>query len=88
VIFGTQDDAGPDDVVLALGNTKATPHAFGCTCCLPRTAAAQALGQLFLARARGEMGFFRRVIAAPEDAASVRAAVTDDVLVAARFRLD
>ncbi|MDE2573876.1 MAG: hypothetical protein KGL55_01045, partial [Rhodospirillales bacterium] len=60
----------------------------GCACCLPRHGAAAALGALFLARARGEVPFFRRVLAVVRDAAAVRAALAGDVVTAARFRLD
>lgn len=63
-------------------------HRIGCVCCVPRGAAAEALGRLFLARARGEVGFFRRVVVSVADAASVREAVLADRLVAGRYRLD
>lgn len=67
-----------------------TGHAFGCACCLPRGAVAAALSALFQARARGEVTFFREVLALPLDAAgedAVRLALAEDVFVAARFRL-
>ncbi len=63
-------------------------HRIGCVCCVPRGAAAEALGRLFLARARGEVGFFRRVVVCVADAAAVREAVLGDRLVAGRYRLD
>ena len=64
-------------------------HAAGCACCLPRNAAAQALGALFLQRARGEVPFFRQVLAVvgPGDAEGLAAALEADPLVSARFRL-
>jgi hypothetical protein len=67
----------------------AAGHAIGCACCTPRGPAAEALGALFLARARGSVGFFRRVIAvtSPAGEAAVRAAIGSDPLVSARFRL-
>jgi hypothetical protein len=64
-------------------------HPIGCACCLPRSAAAQALGRLFLRRARGEVAWFDRVQLVAQTASgrdAVTAALTDDVLVAARFR--
>ena len=77
----------PDDAVLP----RAAPefgHVPGCACCRPRSRVAAELGRMFLARARGEVPFFRRVVADAADAAAVRAALAGDVLVAARFRLE
>jgi hypothetical protein len=65
-------------------------HAPGCTCCLPRGAAARALGRLFLRRARGDVAPFTAVAVRARGAAgaaAVAAAVTSDVLARARFRL-
>jgi hypothetical protein len=66
----------------------APSHAAGCLCCQPRNAAAQALGALFLRRARGEVGWFRGVLAVvgPVEAAMVHAALEADPLTSARFR--
>jgi hypothetical protein len=67
-----------------------TAHAIGCACCLPRGPASVALGRLFLARARGEAPLFDTVVAvisSPAAAAAVRAALADDVVTRARFRL-
>ncbi len=64
-------------------------HVVGCACCLPRGPVAAALSRLFQARARGEVAFFRLVLALPvgaAGAAAVRAALAEDVFVAARFR--
>ena len=63
-------------------------HPLGCACCQPRNAAAQALGALFLRRARGEVGWFSQVLAAvgPDEAAMVHAALDADPLTLARFR--
>jgi hypothetical protein len=64
-------------------------HPTGCACCAPRGPAAEALGRLFLQRARGG-ALFRKVIAVvsgPDGAAAVRAALAEDPLVSARFRL-
>jgi hypothetical protein len=68
----------------------ATRHALGCACCPPRGPVAQALGRLFLARARGEAALFDTVVAVthtPAGEAAVRAALDQDVVTRARFRL-
>ncbi len=68
----------------------ATAHLPGCACCLPRGPVAVALGRLFLARARGEVPFFDTVVAVVQGEAgakAVRAALQDDVVTRARFRL-
>lgn len=68
----------------------AAGHVAGCACCQPRNAAAQALGALFLRRARGEIGWFRSVLAVvgPAEAAMVRGALDADPLTLAYFRPD
>jgi hypothetical protein len=64
-------------------------HALACACCVPRGPAAEALGRLFLARARGEVAWFRSVavLATAGGEAAVRAALAEDRIAAARFRL-
>jgi hypothetical protein len=64
-------------------------HAPGCACCVPRGPVAEALGRLFIARARGEVAWFRAVAVAatPAGEAAVRAALADDQLCAGRFRV-
>ncbi len=65
-------------------------HTFGCACCVPRSDAGRALGRLFLARARGEVAAFGRVVAVTTSEAgraAVEAAVAGDVVASARFRL-
>ena len=65
-------------------------HPAGCACCSPRGPVPETLGRLFVARARGETAFFRAVVAVvatPAGEAAVRAALTDDQVAAARFRL-
>jgi hypothetical protein len=64
-------------------------HAAGCACCVPRAPAAQAVGRLFLARARGEVAWFRSVavLATPAGEAAVRAALAGDQVSSGRFRL-
>ncbi len=93
VLIGRERDAEPEDVLLAEGGAgwaRADGHPAGCACCVPRGAVAADLARLFLARARGEVPFFRRVVAVPDGGAgtdAVRAALRDDPFVSARFRL-
>src|SRR6185312_16438294 len=89
VVFGAAALAGPRDALLldagvavdaAAGAVARLPaaaagHRIGCACCQPRGAAAEALGRLFLARARGEVRFFRRVVVSVADVSAVRAAI-------------
>src|SRR5271163_4734610 len=42
---------------------RVTTHPIGCICCAPRGPVVEALGRLFLARARGEVPWFRSVVA-------------------------
>jgi hypothetical protein len=105
VRFGAVEDAGLGDALLIEGDTPADrpaaarftlpiripAHPLGCLCCAPRGPVAEALGRLFLARARGELPWFRSVIAVTCSAAggdAVRAALATDVVTTARFRLD
>jgi hypothetical protein len=70
---------------------SAEPHPAGCLCCTPRGPVADALGRLFLARARGETLFFRLVVAITEDArgrAAICSALKQDAFVSARYRLE
>lgn len=64
-------------------------HPPDCVCCLPRSGAAIALGTLFRLRATTADAPFRAVLAivGPVNEAAVRAALTDDPVAAARFRL-
>ncbi len=80
----------PAGVAAARFMVSAGGHAIGCACCVPRSDAARALGRLFLARARGEVAAFRRVVAVTTSEAgraAVKAAVAGDVVASARFRL-
>ena len=101
VRFGNLADANDGDALLLPPNVpppagwpaEAMPggapgHAAGCACCQPRNAAAQALAALFLRRARGEVGWFRQVLAvtSPTETAMVYAALETDPLTMARFR--
>jgi hypothetical protein len=105
VRFGAAEDAGPEDALLIEGDAPADrpaiarftlpirvpSHPPGCICCAPRGPVAEALGRLFLARARGEISWFRSVVAVTRSAAgadAVRAALAADVVTTARFRQD
>lgn len=86
----TAAEAAPVTAPVARFALPATSHRLGCACCLPRGPAAQAFGRLFLARARGEVPPFDSVVAVTRSAAgraAVFAALEDDVLTQARFRL-
>lgn len=101
VVFGSLDDAGPDDALLIDGDAPApegrvvarlaandAPHlAAGCLCCVPRSQAGSALASLFLARGRGDVAYFRRVVAVTDDRATILAALDDDILASGWFRL-
>ena len=84
----------PDEALFAVppaAEGRLDGHAAACACCPTRDPVAQALALLFQARARGETGFFRRVVAlAPEPAraASLARALAEDPLVRFVFRLD
>ena len=73
-----------------LQRQPAPSHASDCACCLPRGAVGRQLAALFMARARGTTGFFRRVVVATSDPAAqaaVREAVAHDPLASACFRM-
>lgn len=101
VVFGTLAEARPDDALLLDVAVPAPPgrvvgrvgaaallHAAGCNCCVSRDGVAQAMGALFVARARGEVAPFPRLLVAldPAGAAAARAALAGDRLVAGRYR--
>ena len=65
-------------------------HAAACACCGGRAPAATALDRLFQARVRGQCPWFDRVVAlaeTPEARAAIAAALMEDAVTAARFRL-
>ena len=62
-------------------------HSIGCNCCGGRDQAALALAGLFMARARGEVEYFSRVVGDVGDVSLVRAVLEHDLFVRARFRL-
>jgi hypothetical protein len=77
-------------VPIARFSLPASPHALGCACCQPRGPVSVALARLFLARARGEVPLFDRVVAVTHSAAgraAVHAALDADIVTRARFRL-
>jgi hypothetical protein len=105
VRFGSGEAAGQGEALLIEGDAAAPDghavarfklapgligHPFGCACCTPRGPVAEALGRLFLARALGEVAFFRSVVAVvatQAGEAAVRAALAEDQVSAGRFRL-
>jgi hypothetical protein len=105
VRFGSAVTAGPHDALLVEGEALVPAghavarfrvsiglpgHRLGCPCCTPRGPVAEALGRLFLARARAEAAFFNAVVAVvatPAGEASVRAALAEDQLSEGRFLL-
>jgi hypothetical protein len=100
VVFGEIGDAGPDDALLIDGGAEAPEgrvvvrlaaevqpaHVKGCVCCVPRSAAGSALAGLFLSRGRGEVPFFRRVVAVTPDRQAVLDAIENDMLASGWFR--
>jgi hypothetical protein len=83
------DQPAPDGAVVARFAAGIGRHGANCACCVARGAVAEALGRLFLARAKGEVGFFRAVAVVCGEAgrAEVLAALAADPVVSARFRL-
>ena len=95
VVFGVQPQAA--DAVLveegvaapAVGYVvryAAAGHALGCLCCVGQSPAGTALGVAFRARATGAAPFFARVVVLGDEA-PVRAALAQDVMAKARFRV-
>ena len=85
------DAPAPDGMAVARFTDAAANgrHPPGCLCCVTRSPAAVALAALFLARARGELAFFRTVVAVcctPHGQEAVHAALDADPLVSAWFR--
>jgi hypothetical protein len=103
VVFATDpSEAAPDDALLLEADAPApqgalaarfaagADHAPACACCTGRSAAARALSDLFLARARGQAPFFKRVCvvsASAEGRDAVMEALTGDVLASGWFRV-
>ncbi len=100
VFLGSIADLKDDDAALIEGEAmpdgvpaerfEPGPHAAGCACCVSRSPAAIALDRLFQRRARGQVGFFRRVVAVTATAEgdmAVWAAVRDDPVASARYKL-
>lgn len=83
---------GAGDAVLAEGaDFVLEPHGAGCACCGVQNAVGAALNRLFQQRARGEVPFFRRVVAqttTAEGDLAVWSALRDDPVASARFRLE
>lgn len=83
-------DPLPPGAVAQASFAPGPAHAAACSCCGGRNAAATALDRLFQARVRAQCGWFDRVLAiveTPEAATEVVAALREDAVTAARFRL-
>ena len=66
------------------------PHEVACSCCGGRSPAAAALDRLFQARVRNQCPWFDRVVAlaeTPAARAAIAAALVEDAVTAARFRV-
>lgn len=92
VLAETPPERTPFAVAVAVASFDAVlpSHAAACACCGGRAPAAAALDRLFQARVRGQCDWFERVVAVARTAAArqvVMAALRDDPLTAARFRL-
>jgi len=102
VVLGDLASAVPLDAVIMEGDAlpagrfglvfRPALHdaAVGCACCAPRGALATAIGEMFVARAKGLVPPFGRVIAATETPGgrhAVVAAVTEDPVCSVRFRI-
>lgn len=88
---GQEAPGGPANGGVALETFDATlPHAMACACCHGRPPAAAALDRLFQARVRGRCGWFDQVVGLVGSAAAraqLAAALDDDAVTTARFRL-
>ncbi len=78
---------GAKDACLAPDPTWSDLHPIVCACCGGRSPAAQAMDKLFLARVRGSIPWFSRLVVDKTGEAAVRVALTEDAVVSARFRL-
>jgi hypothetical protein len=85
VVFGASPRA--KDAVLAPDATWGDLHPIACACCVGRLPAAQAMDQLFMGRVRGSIPWFDRLVVDKTGESAVRAALADDAVVSARFRL-
>lgn len=80
----------PGAVALASFDLTGPTHAPACACCAGRGVAAAALDRLFQARVRSQCAWFDRVVALADNAAAqaeVEAALRDDAVTRARFRV-
>jgi hypothetical protein len=86
---GTDAAALVEDGVAVPPGVPAVTFPVGCACCLARSVAAAAFDRLFLARVKGEVPFFGRVVAAaasPAGQAAIAAALASDPVVPMRYR--
>jgi hypothetical protein len=101
VFVSDPSEAGAQDALLLEGDAQAPEgalvarftaggdHALTCACCTGRSGAARALSDMFVARARGQAAFFRRVCVVSRSAEgrdAVMEALSGDVLASGWFR--
>lgn len=81
--------SAPDSAYVVRFGLSGFGHQPGCVCCTTRSPVASALSVLFLARATGKGAFFRRVVVLASAAgwAEVEAALAQDIMTRARFKL-
>ncbi len=87
VVVGDRDHARVGDLTLAV--PAPTQHLIGCRCCGGRDPLASALAAAFVARARGDIPWFDRVLLIDVGQHTERVAETleSDPVTRARFRL-
>lgn len=83
---GQDAPAGAYAVRFSAGDGRHKP---GCACCAGRSNAAEALGRIFRARATAAAPFFTELIVLASEAgqAAIHAALTEDLMARARFRV-
>ena len=87
VALGDHGDARPGDLTMTL--QPSAPHVLGCRCCGGRDPLASDLAAAFVARARGDLPWFDRVLLSGSAGQAGRVAdvLHADPVTRARFRL-
>jgi hypothetical protein len=90
VVSAEPPPPGPPGAACAVSfDATLISHAAACACCQGRSPAGHALDRLFQARVRGQSAWFDRVLVLAEHGAgaAITAALQEDSLALARFRL-